>query len=453
MTTTTTVEKALMRRISAARTRLISKVPFFGHLCLNLKPRIAVAGDGVPTAAVAPDGSLILNPEFCDKLSDAELCGLLCHEVMHPALLCWQRQGSRKAVLVGLDGSRVTAWNVAHDLSFNPDIVELGKKCGGDQVLKLPEGGLLEPKFAGMSAEEIYDKILEDAAKNPPRPGKCDGSCQPGQGQGQGQGQCTCPPKQGGQRIPGSKDGSGGSIGDDLRPDLSSTEQGKAAAQGDRSAQEQLDNEWRVNVVAAAQVHEQEKGKGSLPGNIQKVVDDLTDPKVDWRDALSRWVGENGRQSDYSYRRPSRRSESAGEYLPSIQRHGVDDLIILWDTSGSMNGREKDILSEVRGITEDLGISVRVICCDTRVCSDVDNIADALDAIPHIKGGGGSDFRPAFAQLDDEQVQSVVVVFTDGYIDVPATKPVHLRAVLWCLTSHDADPSNGRWGEVLRIEN
>lgn len=440
--------RLLMRRISSARTKLLAMVPFFGHLALNLKPRVAQPQDRVGTAGVAPDGTLVLNYDFCEKLTDAQLCGLLCHEVLHPALFCWMRQGSRRAIVQGPDtvlkdpktgqqikipGQRFSLWNLAHDLSFNPEILELAERVDAKGDIELPPGGCVDLKLRGMSAEEIYDKLLNQALQNRDN-GEGDG------GKG-GYGVLT--------EIPGGEHG----IGDDLRGDLSSTEEGQKAAQGDKSAQTKLENDWKVSVVAAAQVHEKEKNRGSLPAGLQKIVDELLDPRVDWKDVLSRWIGENGRRQDYTYRRPARRSESVGCYMPSLQKFGVADVVILWDTSGSMNGREKEILGDVGGICEDLGLSLRVMCCDTMVHTDVDGIEDALDVIPHIKGGGGSDFTPGFEKLEDECYDGVVVSFTDGYIGVPQNKPPLIKACLWVLAGGDVDPTGGRWGEVLKIND
>jgi predicted metal-dependent peptidase len=419
--------RALLKRISSCRTRLLALVPFFGHLALNLRPRVSMAKDGVPTAAVTPDGSLILNVDFCADLNDAQLCGLLCHEVLHPALLAWQRQGGRKIIVTDDAGRPASLWNIAHDMSFNPEIEELAERSEAKGQICLPPDPCMDKKYKGHAAEEIYDALLQQAKKG-------------GNGGGGGGG--------GTMHVPGLN-----GIGDDLREDLCDSQDGQKAAKGDPGAQKRLENDWKVNVVAAAQVQEREKGKGTLPGGIQKMVDELTDPVIDWKDELSRWIGENGRRQDYTYRRPARRSESVGEYLPSLQKFGVADIVILWDTSGSMNGRETEILSEVQGIVEDLGISVRVICIDTQIHSDVTGIDDALEVIPHIKGGGGSDFHPAFERLDDEQYDGVVVSFTDGYIDVPATKPHNIKAVLWVIGAHDTDPTGGKWGEVLNMND
>jgi predicted metal-dependent peptidase len=62
-------------------------------------------------------------------------------------------------------------------------------------------------------------------------------------------------------------------------------------------------------------------------------------------------------------------------------------------------------------------------------------------------------FHPAFERLDDEQYDGVVVSFTDGYIDVPATKPHNIKAVLWVIGAHDTDPTGGKWGEVLNMND
>ncbi len=427
----------LMKRIERARVTLLAMVPFFGHLCLNLRPREARPGDGVPTAAVTPDGSLILNYDFCEQLTDPEFCGLLCHEVLHPALFCWLRQGSRRAMVQGPQGQRFSLWNLAHDLSFNPEIMELARNSEAGEHIALPPGGAYEEKYKGHAAEEIYDALLQEAVKN-----KQDGQGCGGDSMGVF------------QKMPGGDH----SIGDDMRPDLSDTEEGQKAAQGDKIAAEALQDEWKVNIMAAAQVQEQEKQKGSLPAGLQKIVDAIKNPQIDWKDVLSRWIGENGRRQDYTYRRPARRSESIGEYMPSLQRFGVEKVWILWDTSGSMNGREAEILGETQGICDDLGLTMKVIMCDAAIQGIVENVREAEDVAQEIKGGGGSNFIPAFDYLEEEQYDGVVVAFTDGYINVPPVKPHLIKEVLWVIGPNDVDPTvayggSNPWGEVLRTND
>jgi len=194
-----------------------------------------------------------------------------------------------------------------------------------------------------------------------------------------------------------------------------------------------------------------------LPLGISKMVADLQECKIDWRDVLSQWIGENGNRLDFTFRRPRRRFDSNVLYLPSYQKWGVDDVVILWDTSGSMNGRETGILSEVQGICEDLGLVLKIICCDTEIAI-TDDVKEAADMIGNIKGGGGSDFTPAFDHLEEEGFDGIVVCFTDGHIGVPECKPPLIKDVLWCIEPDskgcfgDVDPTKGQWGQVLLME-
>jgi predicted metal-dependent peptidase len=430
-------KQQIKRRISTARLTVASFCRFFGHLIGKTRVVVAEPHHGVPTAAVSPDGYVYYNPDYVDGLSDAELAGLVVHETLHPALLCWRRQGSRKAMCIA-GGQVFSLWNLAHDLSFNPEILALAAKCRAKGKIALPKHAALEVKYEGWSAERIYDDKLKTMKKSKtPLPGGAVGTLAPGPG------------------VPGpGKPG----IGDDLRPDLSQSDVGKKAAKGCKAAKAKIANGWRVSVIAAAMAHERKHGRGHLPAGISKMVADLQECKIDWRDVLSQWIGENGNRLDFTFRRPRRRFDSNVLYLPSYQKYGVDDVVILWDTSGSMNGRETDILSEVQGICEDLGLVLKVICCDTEI-HVTNDVKEAVDMIGEIKGGGGSDFNPAFDYLEEEMFNGVVVCFTDGYIGVPDLKPPHIKDVLWCIEPSkknsfaDKDPTEGRWGQVLLMED
>jgi len=427
------VKKAI-KRISTARLVVNSYCRFFAHIVGKTQVVIAGPEHNVPTAAVSPDGVTYFNPDFVETLTDPELAGLVVHETLHPALLCWRRQGNRKARLELPDGQVIDAWNLAHDLSFNPEIVELANASRCKGKIKLPEHAAIDPKYAGMSAEAIYDDLLKTAKKSK-KPGihgtlsEMPGGMKPGEG-----------------------------VGDDLREDLAGTPTGKAAANGEKSAQQKLENEWRITVIAAAMAHEKRHGRGSLPAGIAQLVSDLSECKIHWSDVLSQWVGENGNKQDITMRRPRRRFDSNVLYLPSWQRFGVDDVVVLWDTSGSMHGRQTEILSEIQGICEDLGLKLCIICIDSEIHSITRDVEAAEQMIGQIKGGGGSNFCPAFDLLEEEMFEGVVVAFTDGHIGVPSVQPALIRDTLWCIQPtakggfNDVDPTDGRWGQVLLME-
>lgn len=128
------------RRLAKAKVALLLNHPFFGHLALHLEP---VAKKGLQFGTMGNDGSkLYYDPDGAiTTWSDEELKAVVAHEVMHCVLgHLWRRQHR--------DPLR---WNVAADYALNLILVKDG--------FKFPEGGLLDKKYEGMSAEEIYQKL------------------------------------------------------------------------------------------------------------------------------------------------------------------------------------------------------------------------------------------------------------------------------------------------------
>lgn len=422
-------EKELMERVSTTRSLLTMEVPFFSHILNKFKIRAATPRDGVPTAAVTVDRKLLLNVEWCFQLPHAQLAFLLCHEALHPALLYFERYEEYNAMVqvTGPTGATQTMplFNIAQDYIINAMIMEMERNKQASETFfeMIPGGCLDEDRFRGMSSEEVYAELYQEAQNNG------------GASMDAGWGASDCRPDLAGDESGEGEEGEG--EGGDKQGGLSPEEL--------QAAQEF----WREALIEAAMKQEM-SGKGELPGAVKRIVENLLNPKVDWVTVLSRWLGENGTRCDFTWRRPSRRSESIGEYLPSMAKAGVEDVTVLWDTSGSMYGREEQIMSEVITICEDLNLTLRVICCDYAIGSDNRDVQSVEDI--NWVGGGGSSFLPAFDLLNEEQYTGVLVVFTDGYISVPATKPPSIRSVLWVIwDGSDMDPTGGAWGETIRV--
>jgi predicted metal-dependent peptidase len=133
--------RSVEQKLTRARTQLLLNQPFFGTLCLRLK---MVAMPEFPT--MATDGRRIAyNPEFVEKLSPAELEGVLAHEVMHCALAHHCRRGDRDRQL----------WNQAADYAINPILTSSG--------MILPKDALLDSAYSDLSAEEIYARLFKQA--------------------------------------------------------------------------------------------------------------------------------------------------------------------------------------------------------------------------------------------------------------------------------------------------
>jgi predicted metal-dependent peptidase len=189
-----------------------------------------------------------------------------------------------------------------------------------------------------------------------------------------------------------------------------------------------------------------------MPALLQKIINEISCPLVPWAEHLSRWIGENGRKQDVTFAKRSRRQEAVAPeiVLPGKKRTGYPEVTILWDTSGSMNGTESEILAEVSGIIDGLGLRVRLIVCDCEIHADLEGLEDTRQVFESVIGGGGSSFCPAFERLAEEGNNSVVVAFTDGYIDVPSIQPPDLNGVLWVITEGGQRPAP--WGVGLRID-
>lgn len=398
--------------LSKARTRLISRLPFFGRLAMQLKPRAVREGEDIPTAAIGRDGTLVANPDFISTLTPKQVAGVMCHEVLHPVLRFWARLHNRIFKLA----------NIAHDLSFNPWIEEMSQ-----HEIELPPGALLDPKFYGMSMEQIYAQLLKNGTT---------------QIKTKGGGSMTLVVSDEGETEmpPGYFD---------CRDDIGDSSTGKKAVRGDKAAQDKLEYEWKLQLAEAAQ-HHQRRSQGHLPAGLKRLIEEILHPKVDWAEEIRRWTGEHGAKDDYSFARPHRRSEALGIYLPSLSIGGHADLLILIDSSGSMSkGRLERIIGEVMGVCEEHGATMRCIVCDAEVHADL-SFDEAMDLVGQLKGGGGSNFNPAFQLMEESGYDGAVLAFTDGYITVPAVEPMGLRGTLWVTEGDEPAPTTA-WGDHIVV--
>ena len=430
---------ALLDRFMRAKIFNSVKMPFFGYLTSKMVLRIAEPHQNVPTCCVTPDCLVFINFEWASRLSDEEIRFLLCHEVLHPAMLYFVRLGNKIPAV----------FNTAHDHVINIMISLYVEHCKMTKDVQFIEGGCMDMKYKGMSAEEIYDLLISEKIKQ---------NKQSGGGQNSQNGKAGKDGKDG-KGDKGDKDGKGDK-GDkdgmqcDCRPDLAESEVAKKAAQGDENAQRQMKQQWAIDLKAAEINHNNQK-RGTLPADMLKVINDMLEPVISWKEYVSLFIGENAGDPDFSYARPSRRSEAAKAILAGTRKSGFPEVTVLWDTSGSMNGLETQILSEVQGICEELSLRIRVLLCDACLQGDYDNIENAQAVIDAggVRGGGGSNFKPAFELLESECNDSLIIVFTDGYIEVPRNMPPTLKGVLWVLMSESApDPTSGTWGISINVD-
>jgi predicted metal-dependent peptidase len=359
------LDREVREILITARVGMLLRASFFGNLATRLK--LINADDWCPTAAT--DGrNFYYNTRFIKMLKSREVEFLFGHEVLHCVYDHMGRRGDRDPQL----------WNIANDFCVNSD---LKKHRVGDFITSVP--CLYDAKYDGMSSEEIYDQLYESADKIDISKllDKMIDEHMDGEGDGDGD---------------GDKDGKG-------RPKLTEAER------------QAIRDEIKEAVLSAAQTCD----AGSLPAGVRRLIQDLTEPKMDWRELL-RMQLESTIKSDYTWMRASRKAWHLDAVMPGTKTTDAIDIAVAIDTSGSISTEQaRDFLSEVKGIMETFeSYRIHLFTFDTESYNPQIYTSDTLDDITEydIQGGGGTDFDAIFRHLKDAEVEPKrLVVFTDGY--------------------------------------
>lgn len=369
------LDDPVVKAIVAARVKLLLEKPFFG----TLATRLDIVDGSAWCKTAATDGKrLYYNREFIKNLSQPELLFLIGHEVLHCVYDHLGRRGQRDAKI----------WNMANDYIVNYTLVK--ENCG-----KMPNGGLYDEKYTdSMISEEVYEllkqnsttiKVTLDEHIDPARGTKDDG-----EGDGEG--------SPGGQREVEVT-----VMGKDGPPKLSEEEMQK------------IRNEIRAATIQAAQT----VGAGKVPAGVKRLIDALTQPKMDWRALLETHI-KSSLKDDYTFQKLSRRSHSLGVFLPGMNLMDTIDIAVSIDTSGSMTDEMlRDFLGEVKGIMEEFkDFKLTLWTFDTQVYNPkvftMENLDEIMEYDP--KGGGGTLFEANWEFMKEEGIEPQrFVMFTDGY--------------------------------------
>ena len=360
------LDRVVREKLVTARVGLLLRASFFGNLATRLK--LINADEWCSTAAT--DGRhFYYNTRFIEMLRPKEIEFLFGHEVLHCVYDHFGRRGDRDPQL----------WNIANDFCVNGD---LKKHRVGEFITSVP--CLYDAKYEGKSSEEVYDDLYENAEKislvdllDKVLDEHLDGDSQ-GEGDSDG------------------KNGKG-------RPKLSAEERQK------------IKDEIKEAMLAAAQASD----AGNIPVGVKRMIQDLTDPKMNWRELL-RMQLESTIKSDYTWMKASRRGWHMDAVMPGMRNTEAIDIAIAIDMSGSISDAQgRDFLSEVRGIMDAFdSYRIHLFTFDTQVYNPQDFNSDNLDSILEydLQGGGGTDFDAIFHHLKEEQIEPKrLVVFTDGY--------------------------------------
>lgn len=436
-----------MKRLDKAQLRVLFQVPFFAPGVAKLPNKF---DDSQPTACT--QGTEIRwNREFLDSLKDAEIVTILCHEVCHCLLgHLWRFPNGGDAQL----------WNQATDHAVNNMLKDFSNEVVSKRLAEpfpFPEGTFCcDPAFKGMAEEAIYNKL---AGGKPP--GKQPGQ-QPQSGQGQsqsqdgdgdddddGQSQGKQPGKGKGKGKgkpqPGSGQGdgdgqpneSGNGSGDERKPF------GEFEPVTGQDAKEQQ-TDWQNTLIQSCHAA---KDRGTLPGNLQRILDNLLNPKVPWQELLRNFIREQA-TDDWNFMKPNRLYGDHEFILPSLDSERMSAVAFGIDTSGSIDDQLlREFKSEMQGCLDDMKpVKLVELCCDTRVTKEKEyHIGDTVDM--DAPGGGGTALEQIFNRLDERQDNiKACVILTDLWTSFPKQPPEY--PVIWIVWGGKNDAP---FGTVINV--
>ena len=376
-------ELAVMReevldRIIVARVGLLLRHPFFGNMATRL--RILAADEWLPTAAV--DGrNLYYNTQFFNAMSNKEIQFVVAHEILHMVFDHLGRRDDRNPML----------YNIAADYIVNNTLIEerIGEK---PKIVDCYQ----DFKYRGWSSEEVYDELFKEAQKN------WEAFMEQLEAEG--------------EMLDEHLDNEGGGEGDSgEEKDSKGNAVSKKKPKYSKEEMKKIKDEIKEAMINAAQT----AGAGNVPAGVARMIKEITEPKMDWRQLLRQQI-QSTIKSDYTFMRPSRKGWHTGAVLPGMNFAETIDICIALDMSGSIgNAQAQDFLGEVKGIMEEYkDYKIKIWCFDTEVYNEADFEADGGEDLLgyEIKGGGGTDFDVNWTYMKNNDITpKKFIMFTDGY--------------------------------------
>lgn len=346
-----------------ARDWFLSSFPLLGAVASAFRivdDQNTVARMDIPVAAVSAQlQEIYINPRC--RLNLDEWKFVLAHEFLHAALRHDARCADRDPEL----------WNVACDYVINGWLLEM-------DVGTMPEFGLLNEQFRGMSAESVYDLVYEDARRyrkeNP---------------------------------------------GDVLYGD---------AGWWDNQEGSETDDFYR-SALQQGLIYHQETRRGFLPANLIEEIHAISRPPIRWDVELARWFDQQFApvEKHRSYARLSRRQSSTPD-IPRPAWHMEEQpeeqriFGVLLDTSGSMDrGLLAAALGSIASYSEARDVHhVRVVFCDAAAYDQGIMSPEEIAGAVKVRGRGGTKLQPGIDLLDNDKrfpKEAPLLIITDGACD------------------------------------
>ena len=374
----------------------------------------------------------ISESEKYKDMSVDNLIFVICHEIGHLLNLTVDRRGGRHHKF----------WNFATDYSINSDLINncdghgkpkpIGEMYYSDKLItpENPKGQawLYDEKYRNMTCEQIYEKLIEEFKKD--HGGKT--------------------PEQVEQEMSDAVDEwlknhcQGGQLDDHIPQDsMDETDKGRVKAQ-----------------VEAVQKQMGGQQAGKTDSFLERAFEFLfQEPPFDWRGFLNNYL-KAFLKSDFTWKKPSRRSWGGGYILPGSNTDKHIKLGIAIDTSGSIGEKQvEQVLSHIAKIMHSFKtFDIDIWCFSTQVHEDtlVNYTKTSQDQIKdyELKSFGGTEIASNFRWIEDNKKKyDVFICMTDGYDNIDDLT-FDYCPVIWGITGNDnfTNPDGVQRAKVMRVE-
>ena len=258
----------------------------FGVIASRLE--IKLAEDNSEDCYGYTDGeSIYFYPNMFLSLTYRNVEFIIAHELMHLILDHLTRREDKHPII----------WNFACDYAVNyllHNNISNGRK---DSIGEMPEGTLYEEEYANMSAEEIYDLLIENNGNKDLRIIKC---------------------------------GDGSVEAEDLRGKKTDNHSGVGEVDKEKEQQFLLDIVSDIDKCV---------GKSNAPSCLTRGLSKLKKVNYNWKPILRRYMNSLVK-TGLTWKRPYRKMYAHGVYYPSVNKEHTIKIGCAIDVSGSVSRKQ-----------------------------------------------------------------------------------------------------------------
>ena len=373
--------------------------------------------------------------EFIETFkSEPKLRGLVLHENLHVAL---------KQIPRHRDLSHVhKLLNYAMDFVVNDIIQHTGGVVGVNKepLVLLPDGALYNSMFHDWNVRKVYEYLKKRKQELDDEEGNEQGE-KPKGGSGGNKTSSDGEPKDGETDVDDALRNMDDSMDEHIFDDVQDM-----TADEIKKLEGDIDKALRQGGMLA----------GRMGATVPRVIGELLEPKVDWREVLREFVQSAMRGKDeYTWRKMSKPYLANDMYIPSMHSETMGELVVAIDTSGSIGNEQiSEFATELTSICDLCNPDkVRVLWWDTQVHGEQvfeGNYGDIANMLKPLGGGGTHVGCVSDYMIKNSVNAEVLVIFTDGYVEGNIKWDV-TAPTMWFVTENGRfePPADGRMVKVV----